>query len=265
MKSYEIRKAKKMFDNIKDFISEIDKKEKVNILIKKVNCNETIFSYNENNVFVSASLIKIPIMLATLNEVKNGNISFDKIITVSQDDILDDNEVFEKGKYKYSVKELIYFMITVSDNTSTNILIKLLGFDYINKFIKEIGLRDTKLERYMNDWKAIKNGKNNYTTLVDMNKCFEILINEDILNNELCNFAINTLYGQKINNQIPRYIPNVKFAHKTGGLDYLNSDVGIFEKNGEMYFIGISIYDTPEKTGDRKSVSMLAKIMYDFI
>ena len=159
MKSYEIRKAKKMFDNIKDFISEIDKKEKVNILIKKVNCNETIFSYNENNVFVSASLIKIPIMLATLNEVKNGNISFDKIITVSQDDILDDNEVFEKGKYKYSVKELIYFMITVSDNTSTNILIKLLGFDYINKFIKEIGLRDTKLERYMNDWKAIKNGK----------------------------------------------------------------------------------------------------------
>ena len=36
MKSYEIRKAKKMFDNIKDFISEIDKKEKVNILIKKV-------------------------------------------------------------------------------------------------------------------------------------------------------------------------------------------------------------------------------------
>ena len=60
---------------VKDFISEIEKKEKVNILIKKVNCNETIFSYNENNVFVSASLIKVPIMLATLNEVKNGNIS----------------------------------------------------------------------------------------------------------------------------------------------------------------------------------------------
>lgn len=254
-----------MLDNIKDFISEIEKKEKVNVLLKKVNCNENIFSYNENKVFVSASLIKIPIMLATLNEVKNGNISLDKIITISQDDILDDNEVFEKGKYKYSVKELIYFMITVSDNTSTNILIKLLGFDYINKFIKEIGLRDTKLERYMNDWKAIKDGKNNYTTLLDMDKCFVVLINKTILNNELCNFAINTLYGQKINNQIPRYIPNVKFAHKTGGLDYLNSDVGIFEKNGEMYFIGISIYDTLEKTGDRKSVSMLAKIMYDFI
>ena len=98
-----------------------------------------------------------------------------------------------------------------------------------------------------------------------MNKCFENLINEDILNNELCNFAINTLYDQKINNQIPRYISNIKFTHKTGGLDYLNSDVGIFEKNGEMYFIGISIYDTPEKTGDRKSTSILAKIMYDFI
>ena len=117
----------------------------------------------------------------------------------------------------------------------------------------------------MNDWKAIKNGKNNYTTLVDMNKCFEILINEDILNNELCNFAINTLYGQKINNQIPRYIKNVKFAHKTGGLDYLNSDVGIFELNEQIYFIGISVYNTPKKEGDRQIVGRLSKIIYNYI
>ena len=250
---------------VKDFIKEIKEKEKVNVLLKKVNCNENIFSYNENKVFVSASLIKIPIMLAVLNEVKNGNITLDKIINISQDDILDDNEVFEKDKYRYSLRELIYFMITVSDNTSTNVLIKLLGFDYINKFIKEAGLSNTKLERCMNDWAAIKDGKNNYTTLLDMDNCFEALINKTILNNELCDFAINTLYEQKINNQIPRYIPNVKFAHKTGGLDYLNSDVGIFKKNDQMYFIGISIYDTLEKTGDRKSVSTLAKIMYDFI
>ena len=51
------------------------------------------------------------------------------------------------------------WMITKSCNSSTNILIKYLGVDKINKYCKEIGLNATKLERYMIDENAIKNKK----------------------------------------------------------------------------------------------------------
>lgn len=52
------------------------------------------------------------------------------------------------------------WMITKSCNSSTNILIKYLGFDKINKYCIEIGLNATKLERYMLGENAIKNKKN---------------------------------------------------------------------------------------------------------
>ena len=135
--------------------------------------------------------------------------------------------LFKERIYNYTIKDLITWMITESDNTSTNVLIKYLGFECINEYIRKLDLCDTKLERYMLDENAIKEGKNNYTSLNDMYKCFKYIVNKDILNDELCNLAINILYNQKINNQNPRYIEEVKFAPETGGLDYLNSDVGI--------------------------------------
>lgn len=195
----------------------------------------------------------------------NKNILLEDEIEIDENDILYDNKCFKKGIYKYNVNDLITWMIIESDNSSTNILIKYLGLDKINKYFKEIGLEDTMLERLMLDKYAIKKGKNNYTSLCDMYKCFKHIVNKDILTDELCNLALNILYKQQINNQINKYIKNVKFAHKTGSLEYLNSDVGIFELNKQTYFIGISIYNARRKNGDKKSVAKLSKLIYKYI
>lgn len=251
-------------NEIKEYIKNIEYKESINVLLKKLN-KDIILNHKENEVFVSASLIKIPIMFAILNKIKDDNIDLNKTINIDKKDILDDNEVFKKDKYNYTIKELINWMIVVSDNSSTNILIKYLGFNYINDFMKKIGLNNTILQRYMNDFKAVEDGYNNYTSLIDMYKCFELLINKKILNDDLCDLALNILYDQRINNQIPKYIENIKFAHKTGGLDHLNSDVGIFKIDNEIYFIGISIYNVPDINGDRESVSILSKMIYNHL
>lgn len=252
-------------EEINEYIKKLEKREKINILVKNITNDKELYNYRENDIFVSASIIKIPIMLAILNQVMNNNISLENYIEIEENDILYDNECFKRGIYKYSVKDLITWMIIESDNSSTNILIKYLGFDKINKYFKEIGLEDTKLERLMLDKDAIKKGKNNYTSLCDMYKCFKHIVNKDILIDEFCSLALDILYKQQINNQINRYIKNVKFAHKTGSLEYLNSDVGIFELNNQIYFIGISIYNASRKNGDKKSVAKLSKIIYKYI
>lgn len=95
--------------------------------------------------------------------------------------------------------------------------------------------------------------------------CFDLIVNKKILTSELCDLALYYLYNQKVNNQIPRYLKDVKFAHKTGGLDYLNSDVGIFELNEQTYFIGISVYNTPTKEGDIQIVGKLSEIIYKYL
>ena len=250
------------FKNIDKFVKSITKKEDLNVMVKNITNNLDLYEFHEKDILVSASIIKVPIMLAIFDYLLNNNIKLNSYIDIDKVDILYDNKCFNKELYKYSFNDLVNWMITLSDNSSTNILIKYLGFEKINNYFHKLNLKSTKLERYMLDEEAIKNGKNNYTSLNDMYKCFKYIVNKEILNTELCDLALNILYDQKVNNQINRYIKNIRFAHKTGALDHLNNDVGIFELNKQIYFIGISVYNTPKKKGDRKSVSKLAKIIY---
>ena len=146
-------------EKINDYIKKLKKRESINILIKNVTNNTILYSYKEKDIFVSASIIKIPIMLAMLDQVMNKNVLLENEIEIDESDILYDNKCFKKGIYKYNVNDLITRMIIESDNSSTNILIKYLGLDKINKYFKEIGLEDTKLERLMLDKCAIKKAK----------------------------------------------------------------------------------------------------------
>ena len=101
-------------------------------------------------------------------------------------------------------------MIIESDDTATIVLLKYFGIENINNYIiNALNVKNTYVQRYMLDEKAIKNGLNNYMSQKDMLNIFTLLFSKKILNNELCEKAINILYNQRCQNQIMRYI----FAH----------------------------------------------------
>lgn len=265
---YMFKKKAKM----KDLVIEIEKiiedsNKDVSILIKKLDSNDKIFDMNCDLKLVSASTIKIPIMLSVLEEVKNNNVNMDDTIFVSKYDILNDTEVFENGEKYYSINELINWMIIKSDNTATNVLLKYFGIENINYYIRNtLNLKSTYLERYMLDKKAIENGLNNYMSQKDMLNIFTLLFNKKILNHELCNIAINILYNQRHYDQIMRYIYEpVKFAHKTGSLSCVNHDVGIMNINDNMFYIGISVYNSKEEKENKKLIGKVGKKIYDYL
>lgn len=253
--------------NLNEKIDKVIKEsnEKVSMVIKDINSDNYLYYLNGNHKVVSASTIKVPIMLAILDKVKENEIELNEKILVSQEDILNDTEVFENGENYYSLEELINWMIIKSDNTATNILIKIFSMEYLNNYISNIlELKSTYLERYMLDKKAILNGLNNYTNQEDMNQTFEKLFRKEILNKQLCNKAIDILYNQRSQDRIMRYIYEpVKFAHKTGSLDYLCHDVGVMNIRNKYIYIGISIYDSKYKNGNKKLIGTLGKIIYE--
>ena len=204
-------------------------------------------------------------MLAVFEEIKKGNIKLDTNILVKKEDILCDTKIFKNKEQYYSLEELVNWMITYSDNTATNVIIKNFGMDKINNYIKDVlKLKSTYLNRYMLDYKAIEEGLNNYTSQEDMLNTFEKLFHKEILTCNLCNKAIEILYNQHIQNQIVKYInPNVKYAHKTGTLDYLNHDVGVMDINDKFFYIGISVYNSESKDGNKELVANLGKVIYD--
>lgn len=242
-------------------------KEKIALLIKNIDDNQIMYNCNNNIKTISASLIKIPIMLSVFEKIKNNEISFDTKIYVKNDNILDDTEEFKNEEDFYTIEELVNWMITISDNTSTNILIDYLSFEYINNYIfNKLQLSNTILERKMLDYNKIREGYNNYTNQNDMLKIFEMIYKNKILNKELCNKAIKILSEQKINNQIPRYFnKKIWFAHKTGALDYLNHDVGIININNKIYYVGISIYDSDKKESNRQLSGLIGKKIFEYL
>ncbi len=130
-------------------------------------------------------------------------------------------------------------MIIISDNTATNVLIDLLGYEEINKMAELLNCKNTVLQRKMMDFEAVKLGKENLTTALDMALIMEAIYNKTILSEKSCNMMIDILKRQRHRDKLPRYIvDDVALANKTGELDGINHDIGIFYLRNLDYLIG---------------------------
>ena len=242
-----------------------DTTDKTAILIQPLNSTVPLYEKDSHVQMVSASTIKVPIMCCALHEVLHHKLALDQMIYVSQQDILSDSQVFEDGPTHMSLLDLIYWMIITSDNTATNVLIKTLGMNTINEYIQtELKVNSTKVERIMLDYEAVKQGKNNYTSQQDQMMIYTKLFNQEILNKELCDLALEILYAQRCQDLIMRYIPYpVPYAHKTGELDYLIHDCGVMTINQQLYYIGFSAYECKDINGNTKLAGTIGKLIYD--
>jgi beta-lactamase class A len=243
---------------------------KVSLLVYDFSNNKTILSVNPEQKVVSASTIKVPIMLTALQKVRYGSLKTDQRINVAGIEILEDTEVFERGEHGYSLDELLKWMIINSDNTATNVLIDLLSMEAVNSYCAELSLKSTHLERKMLDFDAIKEGRNNYTSASDLFTLFSNLYHKTLLPPDLCRYAYKVLNMQRDYSSALRYIAdeNMTAAHKTGGLDNLSHDVGIFSIPNHDYYFGCFVWDAVDHTEEnpiaKRLIGRLSRAVYDY-
>lgn len=240
-------------------------KAKISLLIKDLDTNEILVAHEAESTVVSASIIKVPIMLTALELIQEGRYSPDSIIEMPETVILQDTQVFEYDSGRVTLDELLVWMIINSDNSATNCLIDLLTMDRINDFCRRVSLKSTKLERKMLDYKAMEAGWNNYTSAQDMNLVFEALSHKSILTPELCEYAISILKRQRHKQLALRYIADdVIVAHKTGDLDFLKHDVGIFYLDKAKYYFGAFVTDAISDVYAEKWIGRISKLVYEY-
>lgn len=241
---------------------------KTSLLMTDLATGETLHALEPEARVVSASTIKVPILLCALEQVRRGERRLDELLPVPPETILEDTEVFERGVAAYSLWELLYWMIVESDNTATNTVIDALGYDAINAYARDVlGLKDTLCQRKMLDWAAIEAGRNNYTSAADQGQMYSLLFHGQILDRDLRETALDMLRRQRSTDLFLRYIPeNVTVAHKTGGLDYVCHDAGIFYVPNRPFYLGIFTWDGPSPEGDKGQkmfLGRLTKAIYD--
>lgn len=238
--------------------------EKVSIIIKDLTRGKWLLKYDENRIFPSASLIKILIMVEALERVEKGEYSLDEKIKAKENDRVDYSIISELKLEEYPLIDLITLMIILSDNTATNILIELLGYEEINERAKKLGCNNTILRRKMMDFEAAKEGRENVTSPMDMALIMEKIYDKSIISPKMCELMIHILTRQKHRDMLPRYIlDEVTIAHKTGELSGLNHDIGIFYLENIHYLIGIFTTNGKDDLVGKRTIGRISKLVYD--
>lgn len=230
--------------------------------------DEPLLAVNIDRPFPAASTIKTSILLAALEQVRQGLLTLDDVLTVDPSVILEDTEVFDRGETRYTLWELLYWMIVRSDNTATNVILDYIGFDTVNEYCTQIlGLKHTVCQRKMLDLKAARAGLDNFTSAADQRQMYCMLQNGQLLNPSLRSTALSILTRQRDYGGILRYIPDdVTVAHKSGGLDGVAHDSGILLLPNTPLYLGLFTWEGPSPDGDptqRKYIGRMAKAIFD--
>ena len=217
--------------------------------------------------FVAASIIKIPILAAALAAIDEGKLSFDEIVYIDKSDIYGGSGIIKGMKIptKLTFLRLLQLMIYRSDNTATNKVIDILGFDYINEKIKESGLENTVLKRKMMDFKSRDKGIENYTTVADLALILEKIYEKQLINPQLSSIALSFLKDQLVNDRLPRHLPHeVVVAHKTGLERGTVHDAGIVFAPGGDYIICVLTGQFSSYAQAKKFIADVSLLTYNF-
>lgn len=230
------------------------------IVIKDLDMNWEV-SFNKDKLFPSASLVKFPVMAACYYAAWEGRINLNDTLRLG---VLE--KVSGSGRLKdmqagsvFNIEELIELMVCESDNTATNMLINLLGPDYLNKFFKEIGLKNTNLSRKMMDFKSRKKGVENYTTAEDIAHMLEKVYRKEFLNSAPSEKCLELLKKQKVKDRIPAKLPrDAIVAHKTGLERKVCHDAGVvFTPKGD-FLICILTKDAANSKAAKEFIASVA-------
>ena len=220
-------------------------------------------THQPGRLFPAASVVKVPIMAACFQAAQKSRLRLEEPVILHGFD-----KVYGSGQLKaapngssYTVEQLIELMITKSDNTAANLLIKKLGFDALNESFRSMGLTQTQLSRKMMDFSQRKHGVENYTTAQDIALALRKLYRRQLISPEVSDRCLELLKKQAINDRIPALLPpGTVVAHKTGLEKGVCHDSGIVFTPDGNYLVCV-LTSSRMKTAKRAK-QFIAQIAY---
>lgn len=188
------------------------------------------YGVREDDIFSAASVIKLPLMMHILKECSEGRMSMQEKLTATEEDkvpICGALTLFT-DPVSADIRTLCRLMISISDNTATNLLIKRAGLNNVSEGFLSMELQKTKLTRLLFDAAASREGKQNVICLREIGMLLEQLYHQAFISPAVSQEALDMLLLQQVNHKLNGKICGaVPIAHKTGEDDELSNDVGI--------------------------------------
>ncbi len=202
---------------------------------------------NSGTEMPAASTIKIPVMVEVFRQLAAGKFDLNTRVTLRRSDKDWGSGDLAGGRAgsSYPVSRLLALMIDVSDNTATNMLIRLVGRPHINQEMEDLGLTHTRLTDFIRSegphirW-ALRSSP------ADMTHLLRAMAQKQLVDEWSSREMIRILTGQEHNSLLPEPLPDgTRIAHKTGTLHDTLNDVGIVYEGEDPYVIAVMTTDLP--------------------
>jgi beta-lactamase class A len=234
---------------------------------------------NADDSFHAASTMKVPVMIELFRRIDAGALNLDQgILLVNQfGSIIDgspysldagddsDSSAYAAVGKRVPVRELIDRMITRSSNLATNALIELVRADHANATAHELGAKNIRVLRGVEDNKAFRAGLNNTTTARDLAVLLEAIETGRAASLASCDAMRDILLRQEFSAEIPAGLPpGTKVAHKTGWITGVLHDAAIiYPQHRKPYVLVVLTRGISDEKVARQLIVDISRLVYD--
>jgi beta-lactamase class A len=239
-----------------------------------------VFALRPDDKVRTASTIKLPILCATFQAVKEGRLKWTDMVTLNAADKVSGSGIlgeFSDGM-KFPLVDLTHLMIVLSDNTATNLVLDQVTADYVNEQMDKLGFKGTRsMRKVRGDGADLKSpsgfskagldpANQKYglgsSTPREMVTLLERIEKGEIVSPEASKEILKVMKRQRDTNGIARRTEGLVVANKSGALDHLRSDVGIVYVKGNRIAMAITCEDIPKVdwTSDNEGLLLIAKL-----
>jgi beta-lactamase class A len=264
---------------------------KVTLFAQQMRSGATV-AISPDQPVATASVIKLPLMVEAYNQVKEGKRSLDEKLRLTTDNQVPGSGVlaFLRPGLQPTLYDTIVLMMTLSDNTATNMVIDQVGVAAVNRRMAAMGLKSTYLYKKVYkpaqgpmppDYKQFGLGK---TTAREMGQVMESIAGcaegamppsiapaywNGISDPGLCRQMIDIMRNQQYRNMIPHYLETVDtsetpsaIADKIGMLDDVRNDVALIDTTSGPMVISVFTYDNRDQSwnADNEAELLIARM-----
>jgi beta-lactamase class A len=196
--------------------------------------------------FRSASIIKVPILLAWAWLERQGSVSRNELCN------LDNVPQVQGAGFAWQMKarslpyqDILLMMIATSDNLCTNLVIQHIGIERLQRVIQEdLNLPGAELQRRLMDYEARSRGLDNFISPEALVRCYDLV---EALPGDQKSWVEAMLLANQDAALLARDHPRdtLDFYHKTGSMEGVLHDWG-YTHGKRIFLLSEGVTDEPQ-------------------
>ena len=246
-------------------------KGKVNLFAKNLDTG-AVYNLNGDEPVPTASTIKVAVMVEAFTRVAEGKAKWsDELVLTKEKKVGGAGILQEFGDgLRLTLRDGVTLMMTLSDNTATNLVIDALTADAVNARMESLGLKETRLMRRVFGGGESAEGRKEEnkrfglgrTSPHEMVTIMEKLERGEIINPAASKDMLELMKREQGTNGIWRGQWRVPKATKSGALDALRSNVGLIYHPRGRIALAITCNEMPEVnwTVDNPALLLMSRL-----